>query len=167
MNLLLLGAIGAGLYLVSQSGTKKPSASNGTSSKVPVDKGFTVIIPCKMYDIYNEEASYEYAFAITRNNKSLSVFQVLQKVLEGCDESSYKELAYSSKYYAWIYRIYRAILKGILFRKTIITEPEISAASDILIETLESLSQAGLSIENLPAAFTPAEIDLKEGNFQQ
>ena len=147
MNLpLILGGAVALYYF-----TKKKEAPKAS---VPKDKGFVILIPGKQFSIENEEASQIYAYELAKANAQLSAFAILQKMIE-VNESQYHDLAYHPNYYSWLYRVYRAVLKG-LVEKNKMTAKD---AGDILDETLDSLKAAGLETQGLPTSLV--------GGFEQ
>lgn len=136
---LVLGGLAAVYFL-----TKKKEVPK-TSSKLPADKGYIVIIPGKQYSIENEEASQIYAYELAKANANISAFEILQKFVQ-LNETQYKELAFHQNYYAWLYRVYRAVLKGLVEKKKISQKD----ADAILLESLASLKDAGLETAGLP-----------------
>lgn len=166
MNLPLLAAAALGVYLLTSSGSKPKTPS---LSSVPSDKGYSILIPCKMYDIYNEEASYKYAYAKfaqiwkkfskSKNyqsdlNESLSKFRT---EIFGCNtDEEMNKITLSPQYYAWVYRIFRAGLKAGFDNSTVNDKPLLDS---MLNGWLQLLSQNGLDIQGLPTTI--------EGDFLQ
>lgn len=144
---LILGGLAAVYFL-----TKKKESPKA-SSKLPADKGYIVIIPGKQYSIENEEASQIYAYELAKAQSQLSTFEILQKFVQ-LNETQYKELAFHPNYYAWLYRVYRAVLKGLVEKKKISQKD----ADAILLESLASLKDAGLETAGLPVTV--------EGDFE-
>lgn len=141
MNLpLVLGGLAAVYFLTKKKETPKASA-------LPADKGYIVLIPGKQYSIENEEASQIYAYELAKANSQLSAFAILQKFIP-LNETQYKEIAFHPNYYSWLYRVYRAVLKG-LVEKGKLTAKD---AGDILDQSLDSLKAAGLNVQGLPTS---------------
>lgn len=176
MNLLTIGLIGAGLYLFTSSGTKKGSTTGPV--KKDIDKGYTILIPCKMFDIYNEEASYEYAYqkfteiikVLTSKKKYNNLDEIndlgdqFQKELFGCDTNKAPGVFESPQYYAWGYRIIRSGMKALvdnrqLVNKNITEMQAIAYVDQILNLYLQDLKQKGFDIQGLPTTVL--------GDFQQ
>src|SRR5574338_957185 len=174
MNPLLLALLIGGGYIVYNSSQKSSTPTN-----TKLDPGYKIIIPCKQFDIYNEEASYKYAYSefsklipkllilIKENQQNPNESAAFNKIMEdfqmkmfGCFPGNIVTVL-TPNYYAWIYRILRAGLKALVDKGPtllkITKEQATKQANTILMYELDAIQAAGLDTEGLP--------DSVEGDF--
>lgn len=178
--IILFALGGFALYAMSQSSKPTPSKTvtsfDGTQIPVPADKGYTIIIPCKQFDIYNEEASYQYAYhefakivPKLENWLKSGDTQGIEKAIDefnlkmyGCPKGGDDSGVMLKNYYAWIYRLLRAGLKAMVDKAPKASKAEAIKQANIRLNAfLEILKNPplGLDIQGLPTSV--------EGDFIQ
>lgn len=156
MNLLTIGMIGAGLYLVMQP-KKQSSGSPYIGSSL--DKGFKVIVPCKEFDIYDPEASKKWMYDemsrfidFYRKNKNILTEKDLTDIGDtvsakfyGCKKGEDMHLEANPKYYKWAFGNAKAAIQAFI-DKNLITNEQGQILINVILSAIQS---AGLDIFEL------------------
>jgi hypothetical protein len=166
----IIALVVGGLFLVSKSSepTKSVKSFDGMEIPMPSDKGYTIVVPCQIYDVYNEEASYQYAYhefskmlpslaeALKKNDPSklADVIDIFQSKIYDCKKGEENTIFKSPKYYSWAYRILRSGMRAIVDKRKLagnITKQEaIQKVNQILEAYRQMLVEQGLDVQGLP-----------------
>jgi hypothetical protein len=177
--ILLIALVGGALYVATSTTPKKSTtviSSDGVVIPVPKDRGYTIIIPCKQFDIYNEEASYQYAYHEfakivpkllnwLKNGDAQAIEKAIDEFnlkMYGCAKGGDDSGEMLKNYYPWIYRLLRAGLKAMVDKTPKASRAEAVKQADIRLKAFLEILKApplGYDIQGLPTTV--------EGDFIQ